>query len=297
MKLKCPACGAENSLDAWHQPDVKAFMELLIQIPTPVLKLIPPYLALFRPQKTGLTWRKAYKILSDLNELIKTGIIQVQGKASIPCRAAHWAEGMQKMLAQEYCIERPLPNHNYLRKVVYPLAEAGAAREEKQRTRPQMRRPAHGWTEEGGNVPGPAREDGGNVPGQPTAGGNKGTAFETGGDDIPLSPQEARAELKKLMANIGGDSKRKEPERMSKTLDPKCFVLLRILARGINERNAVADEFVDQLGEKTLHPNDFSFACRDLAKKGLVAYDGDLHEIHITENGKRILKHLDGGGR
>ncbi|MCF8719244.1 hypothetical protein [Nitrospina gracilis] len=268
MKLKCPACGTECGLDAWHQPDIKVFMELLIQIPHPVLRLAPAYLALFRPAKTGLTWRKAYKILSELNDLIRLGTIHVQGSAAIPCRKEKWAEGMQKMLDQDYAIKRPLQNHNYLRKVVYPLAESDAAHAEKKRNRPQVH-----------------REDGGNP---------AGSRIDQAGNEF-MSADEASREIKKFLHSIGRGGEQKEHESMAKKINPKSFFILRILEKGIHQREAVVSEFVEIVGEEHVHPNDFGLSCKDLAQKGLITYDRDLEEIHITENGRIILRNVTAG--
>lgn len=108
-------------------------LQAMLALPAPVGKAILGYLGLFRPDKRALSWRKAKRIVDELAALIAPGHVQLQGKPSRPCPPMLWAMAMEQMAARGD-LQRPLPNHNYLRKVVWKLADqADSGREQAQR--------------------------------------------------------------------------------------------------------------------------------------------------------------------
>ena len=133
MILICPSCGATHSADAWENDvKIRKTLQATCTLPAEVSRVLLPYLGLFRPEKRALTWTKSLKIIGELQQLIAQGHIQVQGKVSRPCPPRIWAQGMEQMSARTD-LSRPMKNHNYLRQIVYQLADqADAGREHQQ---------------------------------------------------------------------------------------------------------------------------------------------------------------------
>ncbi len=88
------------------------------------------YLGLFRPEKRALTWAKSLKLIGELQALVAQGHIQVQGKVARPCPPRIWAQGMEQMAARTD-LSRPMKNHNYLRQIVYQLADQADYKQER----------------------------------------------------------------------------------------------------------------------------------------------------------------------
>lgn len=124
MILVCPSCGATHSAEAWEN-DMnarKAFAAratLPIEVSAPLL----PYLALFRPSQRALSWSRTLKVMQELAAMIAPGWVQVQGKPARECPPRVWAQGMEQMVERSATLQRPLKNHNYLRQVVWQLAD------------------------------------------------------------------------------------------------------------------------------------------------------------------------------
>ena len=92
---------------------------LPVEVSAPLL----PYLALFRPDKRALSWSRTLKVMQELAALIAPGWVQVQGKPARECPPPIWAAGMAQMVERAATLQRPLKNHNYLRQVVWQLAD------------------------------------------------------------------------------------------------------------------------------------------------------------------------------
>lgn len=133
MILTCPSCGATASACAWEN-DIAAreTLHALLGLPAPVAKVTLGYLSLFRPDQRALTWRKAKKVVDTLTALIAPGWVQVQGKPARPCPPHLWAMAMEQMVERAATLQRPLKNHNYLRQVVWQLADHVDAHQEHQ---------------------------------------------------------------------------------------------------------------------------------------------------------------------
>ena len=66
----------------------------------------------------------------ELSSLVTAGHVQVQGKVARPCPDRIWAAGMEQMIERRASLSLPLRNHNYLRKIVWGMADAEDARNE-----------------------------------------------------------------------------------------------------------------------------------------------------------------------
>lgn len=131
MKLICPSCFATHSIEAWtNEPDARRTIEVITRIPGIVQPRVLPYLGLFRQGERGLSWKRALKLVTELQAAIATGTIQWDGGETRPAPPQLWAETMDAVIAR-----RPgaLDGHNYLRKAVWGNAAGLAAQDERRR--------------------------------------------------------------------------------------------------------------------------------------------------------------------
>lgn len=127
MKLTCPACGAQTSLEAMTEDAAARRVSALFGgMPPMVARQVPAYLALFRPEKTGLRWTRAETILSELAEMVRDGFTRDRRHCKAP--ADVWQNALQEVCNRD--LRRPLKNHGYLMEVVAGLSDRHAAVEE-----------------------------------------------------------------------------------------------------------------------------------------------------------------------
>lgn len=132
MKLICPACGAQASVEAWkNDTDCRAAMAAVIELPPAVQQRAFAYVGLFRSLSgRGITWAKALKVLRELVEMVKPGTVQWEGWEERPAPPSLWAKAMDQTLLK---VTPPLQNHNYLRRTTWSMAEQLAGQSERQR--------------------------------------------------------------------------------------------------------------------------------------------------------------------
>lgn len=120
MKLTCPACNAEMTLDAIAGNDAAREALLMgLALPAPLARLTLLYLGLFRSGKRQLSWEKVVKVLADLKAPIEAGQVVCKGRI-YPARSEHWALALQATLQarDNGTLKLPLDNNNYLFSVV-----------------------------------------------------------------------------------------------------------------------------------------------------------------------------------
>lgn len=142
MRLTCPACGGSASFEAWQNDAAcRSFCQVLVGLPGPVQARAVEYVGLFRPASgIGLNWKKALKILSELNEIVNTGVIQWDGGEPRPAPVGVWAAAIEAVIARR---PEALKNHNYLRHTAWSMAEKHAREAEKRHEEiARQRRPA-----------------------------------------------------------------------------------------------------------------------------------------------------------
>lgn len=124
MKTICPACGATNSLESLlTDAESRLFVEAFSKLPQQIMPHILRYLALFRPHSGRvLQWKKAKRLIEELKNDIDVGHIQQKGKVARPCSPFIWASALEKILELEIR-SLPLKNHNYLKTIVYDIAD------------------------------------------------------------------------------------------------------------------------------------------------------------------------------
>lgn len=136
MKLRCPACGSEASLEAFLAGDVaRAALVKALRFPAPLANLMVQYLAMFRPAKHALTFDRVDALLGDLFEMVDKAQVSLNGNVR-PAPLALWKEGLEHMvelrsLAMETpprcMLKLPLKTNGYLVTVVHGYAEKAAA--------------------------------------------------------------------------------------------------------------------------------------------------------------------------
>lgn len=124
MMIRCPACGAEASLDAVveHEAAARA-LEAALKF-APGGTLIVRYLALFRPVKRRLTWPRVDALLRELLPAITSERVERDGRVhEVPQRA--WWVALDKCIAARDAgtLRTPLKSHGYLFEIA--IAEGG----------------------------------------------------------------------------------------------------------------------------------------------------------------------------
>lgn len=126
MIVRCPACGAEASIDALIEHDAAAqALNAALEF-APAGKLIVRYLALFRPAQRRLTWPRVASLLGELLPQVTAERIERDGRVHDAPLAA-WASALDKTLAARDAgtLRTPLKGHGYLYEIV--IAEAARA--------------------------------------------------------------------------------------------------------------------------------------------------------------------------
>lgn len=130
----CPSCGFTGEIEAFFiEPEAKRAIARVAALEPAIGKVIGPYLRLFASGKRGLQMRRAVKLIDDLVALVEAGDVCRDERVGVrrPATPAMWAAGIEQMLATP--LNGGLENHNYLRKVVFGLADSADAQAERQR--------------------------------------------------------------------------------------------------------------------------------------------------------------------
>lgn len=134
LKGVCPNCAAHIDIAAAiNDADGRRFVELLRQVPGPLVKPLIGYLYLFRPEKTALRWSRMVSLTQELLPMMRSARIEV-GNAAYAAPVAVWAEHLVTLADHPpKSLRLPLKTHGYLLTVMATACEKVAAREE-QRT-------------------------------------------------------------------------------------------------------------------------------------------------------------------
>jgi hypothetical protein len=127
MNLTCPSCGAKSSLEAMTEDaSARRVAALFGQMQPEIARVVPGYLALFLPEKTGLRWSRAETILSELLSMIREGYKR-GGRRVRPSPSA-WVQALQEVATRD--LRRPLKSHGYLMEVASGLVTQHEAAQE-----------------------------------------------------------------------------------------------------------------------------------------------------------------------
>ncbi|WP_411832304.1 hypothetical protein [Pseudoxanthomonas mexicana] len=136
MRATCPDCGAQAHLSAFFaEDDGKRLAALLAEMQPELGRAAIGYLGLFKPGKSALRLSRAVKLTQELAALVAASTVCKDERSGVrrPATPAMWATGIETMLAQRAALALPLETHNYLRAVVYGLADKADAAAERQK--------------------------------------------------------------------------------------------------------------------------------------------------------------------
>lgn len=131
MKGMCQTCGATAPIE-WFlaEPVARQVLATALKLPQPVQDQLLGYLALFRPAGGSMQAKKALRLVQEIAALVAPGHIQIKGQVARPCQARVWARGMEQMQERRDALRLPVANHNYLRQIVWALADQEDAKSE-----------------------------------------------------------------------------------------------------------------------------------------------------------------------
>lgn len=136
MQLSCPCCAERFPIEAgFIDDDGKRLAALFAGMEPGLGRAVVGYLRLFKPPKQQLRSARAVRIVSELLELVDAGSVcrDERGGMRRPATQALWTEGIEQMLGDAGKLTLPLANHNYLRAIVYGLADKADAAAERER--------------------------------------------------------------------------------------------------------------------------------------------------------------------
>lgn len=132
MKLACPACNAEFTLDVLLS-NVAAREAMLhaLALPAPLGKLLLAYLGCFRPPQRQLSWDRVAAILGELRQPIDAAQVTRNGRVW-PAPLAYWQQALEAVLLARDSgkLSLPIKSHGYLFEVVASISNKGEAKTE-----------------------------------------------------------------------------------------------------------------------------------------------------------------------
>jgi hypothetical protein len=129
----CQTCGTIAPIE-WFlsETDHRQVEGILVEIPREIGGLIWHYLALFKPESgKAMQIKKAARLLSEIKQLTTKGHVQYEKKVARPCPPRIWALAIEQMIERRSHLSLPMPNHNYLIKIAWDLADKADAMHEK----------------------------------------------------------------------------------------------------------------------------------------------------------------------
>lgn len=147
MLLTCPGCAARFSLEAAVE-DAEARGALAKAFELSELgPQVAAYLALFRPPKRALGWRRVRRLVTELVEAIEAGTLRRHGR-DWEIRPEAWALGLAAVIERrdQGKLRTPLKDHAYLFETVINHSERLAGEAERKRDEDLRGRPRPGPT-------------------------------------------------------------------------------------------------------------------------------------------------------
>jgi len=135
MRLTCPACGAEMTLDvAIAHEGARTATLTALELPAALGKQLIAYVSLFRPPKRQLSHDRLAAILGELLPMIQAAQIERSGR-TWPAPIEYWRAGIEAMLAKRDAgrLQLPLKSHGYLLEIIAGLANAAEGKAETKR--------------------------------------------------------------------------------------------------------------------------------------------------------------------
>ena len=130
MRMTCQACGAVISLDAALGHDgAREAVQIALQLPAPLGKLLVQYVGMFRPARRQLSMDRLASLLGELLQMIDSSKVERGGRiyaAPIP----YWQQALEETLAKRDSLTLPLKTHGYLITIIAGFAEKNESKQE-----------------------------------------------------------------------------------------------------------------------------------------------------------------------
>lgn len=118
MRVTCPSCGAENSLDSLIGHDgARVAIAELAALSGPLAGAVLRYLALFRPAKSRLSFDRVASLLAELKPMILAARVERKGRSFAAPREV-WIEAIDTLMAGRDRLTLPLKSHGYLLEII-----------------------------------------------------------------------------------------------------------------------------------------------------------------------------------
>ena len=139
MRLSCPACGAEMTLDVLIATEAAREAVLAaLALPPPLGKLLVQYMALFRPPKRQLSFDRLAVLFAELALPIADGRIERKGRAwSAPLE--YWRAALEEIISKREKLTLPLKSHGYLLEIIVGYSSKAEAAAENLREQSRAR--------------------------------------------------------------------------------------------------------------------------------------------------------------
>ena len=135
MRLSCPACGAEMTLDVLlAHDDARRAIVAAMEISAPLAKRLVAYLGLFRPAQRQLTMDRVAGLLDELLPMLRAQKVK-RGQQEYSTVLDTWKQALDTVLAHRDAgtLKLPLKSHGYLLAIVAAMCERFEAGEEERR--------------------------------------------------------------------------------------------------------------------------------------------------------------------
>lgn len=142
MQIKCLCCGSVASLDLLiaAEDGASEVIQMAGEMPPELWRAIVPYIALFRPNTTKLTWSRMGKLMGELHPLIKAAQFE-RNRTIVPAPLNYWLTAMEQVVAQRDRLTLPLKTHGYLLEIIVGIDAKAAKQADKKDIDPVNKSP------------------------------------------------------------------------------------------------------------------------------------------------------------
>lgn len=143
MRLTCPCCGASYGLEVLlADRSARDAVSAALALPASLGERLLRYIGLFRPRSRALSWDKAARLLTELQDAVSAAQIERDGR-TYPAPVDYWKAAIDQMLDNRDRLSLPLKSHGYLYEIIAGMSkradERSAARQEEESERAQAR--------------------------------------------------------------------------------------------------------------------------------------------------------------
>lgn len=134
MRLTCPCCGASYGLEVLlADRSAREAVAAALALPASLGERLLRYIGLFRPRERALSWDRAARLLSELQDAVNAAQIDRNGRV-YPAPVDYWKQAIDQMLDSRDRLVLPLKSHGYLYEIIVGMSqrmeEQRAARQE-----------------------------------------------------------------------------------------------------------------------------------------------------------------------